>query len=659
MASVMRVLGWKTEGLRCPDHEISCVSENDSTHAVTLVQMPNGTGKTTTLELLRTALSGSADNNQWDGERVRDFRKRSGTRNDGFFEVSLLFDGKRVTIRMVFDFENGRITYKTTRGVGQQEGFEPPREFRRFMNEDFVKLFIFDGELAERLLDRNELDAEMVVETLFHLNLFKELKKHVEGFWDDRTKNVNAKEEKGLKRRSNRVKKLRKRIQKLKKEKRIELQKKLDIEAELQEKEAMYRTAIMKEKRLARILQEAETKANNLREKKREGALDALETMRDPHAISTRFAESMLELKKSLDRVKLPESAAREFFEELANEDECVCGRPINSEVRRAIQSRADKYLGSNDVALLNSLKGTINDAVGNSTSEFEDTLKKKLAELHQRSRKEREALNDVENFRLEAEKSDPALRKAHEEIDRLKAALDVIESRLNVFDSNDESKPEDQTSGIQILEKYLSDAEHQLAEITETVKLKEKRNVLYRILDKAHRVARQEIMKEICLEANDRISTLIPYNDILIDRIDQRLVLKDQEGVSVGETLSVAWGFLATLFNRTDYELPFVVDSPAGPIDLAVRPKIGELIPRLTGQFIAFTISSEREQFISPLKQASNDMVQFTTVFRKGSDSLEAQARSSGTCEETVDGMKVSGETFFNSFQIDDEDVS
>lgn len=658
MASKMRVLGWKTEGLRCPDHEISCCSENDATYAVTLVQMPNGTGKTTTLDLLRAALSGSADNDRWDGNRVRDFRKRASTRNDGFFEVRLLFNKNRVTIRMVFDFENGRITYKTTRGAGQQDGFEPPREFGRFLNEHFVKLFVFDGELAERLLDRKEMDAESVVETLFHLNLFMGLKQRVEDYWDNRTKNVNAKGKKGLTRSSNRVKKLKELLKKLNEERSVVLQTKAEIVAELKNKKTMYHTAMMMEEKRAEKLQKAETEAVNLREKKREGALDALETMRDPHAISTKFAESMLELKESLDRVKLPESAAREFFEELANEDECVCGRPINSEVKRAIQTRADQYLGSDDVALLNSLKGTINDAVGISTSESEKVLNDKLHALLQISRRERVALNEVDNLQLEAEKSDPALRNAHIEIDNLEESLGKIEGRLEVFESKDESNSDDETYGIEVLEKRLEDAEIKLAKVTETITLKEKRDVLCCILDNAHQVARQEVMKEICKEANERIKTLIPYNDILIDRIDQRLVLKGQEGGSVGETLSVAWGFLATLFNRTEYELPFVVDSPAGPIDLAVRPKIGELIPKLTGQFIAFTISSEREQFVSPLKQASNDLVQFVTVFRKGSDTLEERARASGTYKETQDGMNVSGELFFNSFQIEDEDV-
>ena len=67
-----------------------------------------------------------------------------------------------------------------------------------------------------------------------------------------------------------------------------------------------------------------------------------------------------------------------------------------------------------------------------------------------------------------------------------------------------------------------------------------------------------------------------------------------------------MGYAFLATLFNRTEHQLPFVVDSPANPIDLRVRARVAELIPRLSNQFIAFTISSERQGFLPGLEQAA-----------------------------------------------------
>ena len=227
-----------------------------------------------------------------------------------------------------------------------------------------------------------------------------------------------------------------------------------------------------------------------------------------------------------------------------------------------------------------------------------------------------------------------------------------ILMMSLKKFESKDDSLSEDKPFGIEIIKKRIADAERKLAEITHTLTEKAKRDALKGIIGNAHGKAREGITLDLCAQANQRIGILMPYNAIWIDKIERSLILTGQEGGSIGETLSIAYAFLATLFHRSDHQLPFIVDSPASPIDLAIRPKIGELIPKLTEQFIAFTISSERERFTASLKQASDNGIQFVTLFRKGSEELEDSARSIGTVTETSDGMIVEGENFFNDFQ-------
>src|SRR5690348_15837266 len=101
------------------------------------MQMPNGTGKTTTLALLSAALSGLARDGQWNEATVKSLQKREADSGPGSFEVRLLLNDRRVTVIMTFDFELGQDSYKTTRGARQVDGFDPPAEFRRFLNEDF------------------------------------------------------------------------------------------------------------------------------------------------------------------------------------------------------------------------------------------------------------------------------------------------------------------------------------------------------------------------------------------------------------------------------------------------------------------------------------------------------------------------------------------
>lgn len=657
MPATMKILGWKAEGLRCPDHEIDCCTESGEPNKITLIQMPNGTGKTTTLSLLRAALSGAAHGGEWGHETIAEFQKRNGgNTRSGLFEVRLLLNNRRATIVMEFDFESGRVTYKTTYGPGQRAGFHPPAEFRRFLNPNFVNFFVFDGELAQRLLDRSKTNAEAAVETLFQVNTFTLLEAKVKDYWTAQTGNTSATEPRGRSRREKRVSNLEERLAKLKQEKADLETQESNLRLRLKGQEDAYNLAIAKDEALAENINQAAIRAEQLKSAVRQEAGDVLDSMREPFALSPAFASSILSLKSGLDRAKLPGSAAREFFNDMAKEAECICGRPIDEHVQQAIRDRAVLYLASDDVLFLNAMKEAIQGAVGPSLVAPEKALRAKIEQLEGNVSEERDAQNILDELQLQAEQSDPTVKKAKEEIDDLKRQLGNIGTALAKFDSKDQQQNDENTFGIDILERRLKDAERKLAEITKTIEMKAKRDVLVTILANAHSRARAAITREICDEANKHIAELMPYNRISIQRIERSLVLEGQEGGSVGETLSIAYAFLSTLFNRSEHQLPFVVDSPAGPIDLAVRPKIGELIPSLTDQFIAFTISSERERFVPRLQSASKSGVQFITVFRKGSKELQRAARSSGDMIETGDCFVVGGEAFFNDFQLDEE---
>ncbi|MEV7862838.1 hypothetical protein AB0O86_29430 [Streptomyces hirsutus] len=614
--------------------------------------MPNGTGKTTTLNLLRAALSGAASG--WDGMEVMQYRKIEGDQSHGNFEVRLKLGLERVTIIMNFDFESSRIYYKTTRGEGQVDGFEPPYEFRRFFSPAFVEAFVFDGELAERLLDEKHLRAEQIVEDLFQIGTLKKLEQKVTEHWDKLTKN-SATDQRGLTRRRNKLEKLSKRLESCKAEKgRLEL-KRDETSNRLKQQNAAYAQELNKEKHRAEELKAREETAMSLKRQVREEALDILDSMRSPNVLSPIFARKLHDLKVGLDRVKLPESAAREFFTELAEEDLCICGRPIDEHIRVAIRSRAEQYLGSDDVTLLNSMKTAIQDAVGNNHESAEEELRSKLQSLGDVMEDKRSARNEVDLLQRAAEQDDPAVREASEEIRRLEATLSSIERSLEKFANGDTSE---NTHDVNVLLERVQEAEEDVAEITKTMTLKRKRDVLRKILRDAHHSARKGILDEVRDAANQRITELMPHNDIRIMRIEKCLVLDGKEGGSVGENLSVAYAFLASLFNRSEHQLPFIVDSPANPIDLANRSRIGPLIPQLTRQFIAFTISSEREQFVPNLQQACGDEVQFITLFRKVDERLIEDARATPNHAETFDGIVVHGESFFNAFQVQSEET-
>ena len=664
MPTTLRILGWRAAGLRCPDHEIDCRGTDGKTASVSLIQMPNGTGKTTTLTLLRAALSGAA--RTWNPAEIRELRKKGSDTEHGTFELRLALNDRPLTIIMEFTLDTGDVQYKTTWAAGQETGFRPPPSLIRFMSEDFVNFFIFDGELASHLLSKEHTHAEEAVESLFRTNLLRTLSDKVSAYWDAQTRHVTAKDQAGHTRRTNQRDRWRRRLSDLRHTKNTLETELEEIADDVERATRMYNKEVEKDKDREKALKEAEDHVAQLKSSVQRGAAALLDEMREPHSLSVEFARAMLTLKTGLDHAKLPEGAAREFFEELADGEECVCGRPIDDTVRGHIRQRASQYLGTDDIGVLNAMKTDISDVVGESSVAAYQALTGKVDALSETVATSYTAQNTLDAIRHRAEHSDADLGRLGEEIAVLRGRKAKIESALEKFDGKDSAVQLDRIDRIDVTKIYAIDTikegieklERRVEEVAMTIDLGTKRDILQTILLTAREQAKRSIAEEICVETNERVDELLPHNDIRVEKIDGSLTLKGQSGGSVGETLSVGYAFLSTLFDRSDeHQLPFVVDSPANPIDLDIRPRIGELVPRLTGQFIAFMISSERERFLPSLVEAGASGVQFVTLFRKGASQHEARALASAGCSTTEDGILVRDEQFFGEFQLEEQE--
>ena len=53
----LKIIGWESNGLRCPDIKLD-LHKNSELPKVYVFQMRNGVGKTTTKDLIKSALSG-------------------------------------------------------------------------------------------------------------------------------------------------------------------------------------------------------------------------------------------------------------------------------------------------------------------------------------------------------------------------------------------------------------------------------------------------------------------------------------------------------------------------------------------------------------------------------------------------------------------------
>jgi len=651
MTTKIRILGWKIQGFRCPDHALDFTLSRDETFDISLVQMPNGTGKTTTLELLRMTLSGKAVS--YSPDELRAFGSKDTS--TGTCEVTLGCDGKLLTIILRIDLNSGIATYKTTWGSGQQNGFRPPLETVKFLNQDFIDYFILDGELAQQLLSNKQAAAQRVIDAMFQADTLKKVAQRIEQYWHGKANDRGATTPQGFTRRKNLVDELEGRL-KLRRRELAEFQAKLKkLTTARQEHLDTFESSIRDGKFKDEALTEADVAFQRESLKLQEIISDTFSLSAHPFSLSASFASACMRLKKGLDRVKLPEAAAREFFEELCDESDCICGRPIDISIASIIRSRASQYLGTDDVSLLNSIKTAIDEELpGKDVDALHSDYKFALQRLSEQVAVVQSCEARFNELKVRAGESDPAVKNAIQTIEDLGSQITNVQNCIDAYTDPDDVAAEYNPSEIA---KRLEKAKGDLAEVSNTLDLKRKTEMLCRILEQAYDAAAKAITAQLVSESNVNLDKWLPNNDIRIDDIRGHLLLRGgQAAGSVGENLSVAYAFLATLFNRSTNSLPFIVDSPAGSLGLPLRREIGKNVPNMSGQFISFVISTERQGFVDGGLALSGKKIQYLTVFRRRITDLAERAEKFSGSNFTTNGVIVEDEAFFNSFELEQE---
>jgi DNA sulfur modification protein DndD len=609
--------GWVSEGLRSPDIDIDLTRADGTPSRVALIQMPNGTGKTTTLELLAAALNNSAVD--WPSEKVRSFRRRFDTRSEGRFIVRLLVDGRPLTFELTLDFENGSARYRTTKvgSGGIVPGWHPSPEAHKFLSPEFLRLFIFDGEFAADLFRSDKAEADRAIDALCQLYLLDDVSDFAEDEWDRKSR-TGPKTDAGLARYQSEQKALLKRREELRK-----------AEAGAEREVATHGGAIAElegkiNQRLASMKSthaehaQALQQLNEAQHSVFAATGAAMIAIRMPIAADPAFARSLVELKENLDHLKLPENTSAQFFEELIREPDCICGREMTEGARAEIATRSKRYLDADESGTINAMKSDIDKFTAADDGESLDVkLAGQLKKLGEARRAEHQAEQLVRTLKQKL------IDEGDEQLKLWQAALDehqgeYLQCRDLLEDIRGEGTPDESPIfSMKLLEKKLKDVSAKIAEITETVTLRKQTDAVKEILARAATIARGRIKEELVEEANERLKGILINDPLEIARIDRSLRLADQEGASVGQILSVGYTFLMSVLNRGNNDFPLVVDSPANPIDADVRRNIGALIPDLCTQFVGFTINTEREGFVPALEGAAGD-VKFLTLFRK-----------------------------------------
>ena len=658
----IEIAGWESEGLRCPDVSVD-LRRNGLVPRVSLVQMPNGTGKTTTLELLHAALSGSAQ--KWQPERVRAYR-RGRESSVGRFKANLLADGKPLAIELLLEYSTGQASYLSTspgRGGIVQEYYVPP-SMDRFFRPEFLRLFIFDGEFAGKLLDDGQAEADRVVDALCQVYLLKDAASFARNYWERESRAVDTtRTEAGLGRLRDRRNQLEVRKAEVADEldgAKAEIGTLSKAVGELRER-IRQRIDSVAETRDQR--DEAESERVAARSDVAERRAKLMTALRLPHAIHPELAGQLKELRDNLDRVQLPENTSAQFFQELVEEQDCICGRPMDEAAREQIRARAERYLDANDSGVINALKQDISRYTEESGDADEDAGYERVVRLRTELTKavRRELLADrrvrvlmdrlIEAGDKELEAWQKEVNAKEERVKGCQRLVDEIEG-LGVGDQSAES-----SKCLRVIQRDIDKLNDRIAQIKGTVRLRGQTELIASLLNKAGERARMTIKAELLEECNHRLSQILENDPLTIDRIDRSIRLRGQRGASAGQTLAIGYTFLMSVLNRGQNDFPLVVDSPAGPIDKGVRRRIGRLLPTLCSQFLGFTINTERDGFVDALESTVDEIAYFT-LFRKTPGTrrmMEALPQSGYT--DTHNAVLVEDRDYFFGFDIEEEE--
>lgn len=626
----VRLTGWSSQNIRGGLRNID-IDLGSSPKRWTLVQMPNGTGKTTTMTLLRATLAGA----ELPIQTVRDLRADDNVET-GFFEVRLTIDKKPIRLQMRLDFRDGSGTYWTARaearGGGIEEGRALPADLRDLLKESLTELFVFNGELATQIRDLSKTRASEAIRSLYRLDTLDALRRRVGQLIDQEQRRAasvsSAKEEKGLRRLQNARDEARAARERLDQQQRtISLrmaereQERAHLENEINSRMSEDAGIRSKLEKLTEDQAEVENTASLL-------STQALDVLRRPPHVHPRLLSRLRTLGGKLYELKLPETISAEFFRELATQSVCVCGRPIGHTERHAIEDGASRYLAQDQISIINQMKLALRESSGDPTA-----LSKIIEDLRIKLDERRNLKNDRDRLASERiAEGDEALRNLRTELSKCSDELLNITSTVERLTTKDPIRQRalrvSWETNLALCDAELKSRQFRLETATKTRSFALQGEKLKSLISETGDRALDILRERVRLSTNKKLEHIIKSEGLQVARIGGGLELSSngissKGGVSEGQSLAVAYAFLTSLLAEAPYRLPFIVDSPAVSLDTAVRREIGELIPEFFTQMIMFVISSEREGFADAFYDRPSG-VHYITVIPNGGGEVQ-----------------------------------
>ena len=646
----------ETSNLRVPDLKI------EFTEGMNFLQIPNGTGKTTLLQLIRHSLSNNWDN--LEPKEIKAFRRKASDSHEGFFKIGFKSKEDRYKLQINFDFSDGSFHVDTDTPSGKKRNkFDPPRDLKPFMTKNHVDIFIFSAQIAPEHFSEKSNVVEKAVGTFSgRLTVEKNIEDILKKFSSKHRGSTSDAKDKDT-------------------EKKLEiLDVKLDELSELKNvlEEEIDKTHLKYDPLQAKV---KAYQANTEKQRDKRDKLNVqLQDLRDefknleneisllvirPSNVSKNFQKMINGIYSKLEKEKLPGTSSA-FFDEIAEQDECICGTEITKDIKKRIISGKDKYLGDDDIAFVNAMKTSIADCV-EGTAEKE--LKEKIGEL----KKTTLQIDDVNELIAESEeeaKEEALTPKELKSYQILFKQLEEYNSKLKAIqksDFDDEYQRERELAKIigttiknfiqnipdaEWLQKHLQDKDAKSKGYKNANDNMQKvRNAIEEGISEAEDMIKDEIANSM----NKMIRSIHTDGEFKVSSVDKAINLDGQTRGSGAQEVIAVSTFALSLLQRSSIDFPMIIDHPVKDIQNENRAELSNFLNKSTHQCICLVINSEKDGFIrdEDTRQVHKHVANsnFITAVRKKNapefpkDSIE-----------TDDGLISYEYKFFNSFKTSRE---
>jgi len=604
----IRILGWSCENIRqFRNLDFHLEDENGLPH-IFLVMMRNGTGKTTTLNLIRAVLSEEDITND-----VLSYKPTEYECDEGKFTLTMQYDNKRYFYVLKLDYLHGKYQYFTST-TGERGGFESgrgvPRTLRVFDNRDFICRFIFDGERAQMILDSGKEEAEDAIKYLYQVDKLDALIGDINKLIDEKRKET---EDRGKSTTS--IRQLRTRLENKKniyerlEERKSILQKDTSrLEKKKQDLEQKRAELIAENETLQTEKETLERKKGEINSEMNTCFAKIHTQIVLPFHIHEKFESRLKNLFNNMQILKLPKTTAREFFMELSEKPKCICGHDIGEQEKKNILENADKYLGAEELSVINAVKHKLR------TFESSDELYSELEKLQTLKEDLVWVNGQIEdlNTKLEPEKQRMA-QQISEELAGIDEELDHVQQEWQVLLSPASGLYANGENNLELAKRAMAAAQKAYDEATDTYQFSQRAQRMIGYIRRIKALTLEKLKENILADVNIRLGQLIKNDKVSVDRIDKSLILHKKEKVSEAQTLAVAYAFIGSLFEHSIHDFPFLIDSPAAKMDRDIRRTAAEVLPELFDQLIILVTSGELDKFAD--RFYGRDDVRYVTI--------------------------------------------